>query len=614
MAIEAQIQIYIDGKQIPGFISIALEQEIDAHHSFELVCRTDVLENFSSEFFGDSKNFLGEKFVLMIQPNEVFSGNKELHFKGVVTSISAIKGFYHGAGDLIKIIGKSSSIISDDGPHYTSHMDINIADIIEKTFREYNSSLLELKISPENRNAIHYSVQHNESSFQYASRLASQYGEWFYYDGMQLVFGKPQNKEATSLVYGVDLLELSMSLHPIPNSFKYITNDYYTDSYHETKTKEIHAPTTNETGFVNEKRNLLYPKETQVFMNAYDDPMMKSRMDDQITRQKRAKEANQVKVTGISSNPSIQIGGIVKIKGEDSFYGNYRIIKISHTCDQNGSYENTFEAIPEEMTVYPKTSIQSFPKSKSQTGVVINNNDPEGLGRVQVQHAWQKSIGETTPWVRLSNTAGGAGQGFFFVPEVGDEVIVDYEGGNAESPYVQGSMYNSSSVPDSFKSGNNHLKAIKSRSGNQITLNDADGSITIADPSGNTISMGGNGEITINAPNKITFSSTDIAIEASNNITLNGGNDITANASNNMNLDGGNNLSAKAGVKASLNGTKSASVFGKRVSITASVMANIQSGAILTIITAGVLNVTGAVGSFLNGAKVKILGGKVEIN
>jgi len=79
-------------------------------------------------------------------------------------------------------------------------------------------------------------------------------------------------------------------------------------------------------------------------------------------------------------------------------------------------------------------------------------------------------------------------------------------------------------------------------------------------------------------------------------------------------MDAGSNLKAKAGAAASFKGDKSATIFGKRVSITGMIMTNIQSGAIMTIVTAGVLNITGAAKNLINGAKVKVLGGKVEIN
>ncbi len=621
MAINTQIQIYIGETSIPVFKSLTLHQEIDAHHDFELVCRKDVLEKTEEAVSLDSINFLGEVFLLQIESLNGFSNNETLKFKGIVTTINTTKGFYQNTGDLVHIKGKSSSIITDDGPHYASHTNKSLSQILENTFAGYNLGKLQFQVTPQKTDSIYYSVQQEESAFEYASRLAAQYGEWFYYNGTKLIFGKPEHIAPISLKYGYDLLELSTHLEAIPNSFKYFTNDYLNDTFHEVKTESVASNIKGVNTIVAKKSSELFNKETQVFISAFDDPQMKSRIDEQVYKQKKTNEINQVKVKGKSSNPNITVGKIITIEGA-SLNGNYRITKAVHNCNENGRYENNFEAVTADVEISPKTSFKAFPKSKAQTAVVVNNNDPEGLGRVQVQYPWQKPIGETTPFIRLSSTAAGAGQGFFMVPEIGDEVVVDYEGGNAESPIVQGSLYNASSVPESFKSGNNHLKAIKTRSGNQVTLNDADGSVTIADPSGNTIVMGGNGEITINAPNKITFSSTDINIEASNDLTVNAGNNITSSAAKdistsagtNLSMDAGSDLKAKAGSKASIKGDKSVTVFGKRVSITGSVMTNIQSSAVVTIITAGVLNLTGAASNLISGALVKVVGKKVDIN
>ncbi|MFD0863740.1 type VI secretion system Vgr family protein [Sungkyunkwania multivorans] len=620
MATETQVRIHIGEQFIPAFLNISLAQEIDEHHYIELVCRKDVIESMDSEIIGESRDFLGEDLLLEIKSLNGFSDTETLQFKGVVTAVNIVRGFYHKSGDLIKITGKSSSIITDDGPHYASHLDASLADIIERTFAGYSASILHLKVRPENSDTIHYSVQHDESAFEYASRLAAQYGEWFYYDGTKLVFGKPDDQEEISLIYGYDLHELSMHLEPQPNNFNYITNDYLSDNAHHTKTKGISASLNGQNGFVSKKADRLYAKETQVFVNAYDDPQMQSRFDQQIQKQKLAREANQVIIKGISSNPSVRIGQVINIEGESSFYGSYRVTKIVHTCANNDRYENTFEAISANGNIYPKTSVSAFPKSASQTAVVVDNVDPDGLGRVKVQYPWQKPLGETTPWIRLSSTAGGTGQGFFFIPEMGDEVIVGHEGGNAEIPFVQGSLYNASSVPSAFKSGNNHLKAIKTRSGNQVTLNDADGSVTIADPSGNTIVMGGNGEITISAPNKITFSSTDIEIQASNNLNMgagsniaaNAGSDLAASAASNVSIDAGSNLSATGTSKTSIKG-KTTSISGKRISITASVMANIQAGVAMSIASLGIGIMAGAAAKIFGGS-VKVKGGNVEIN
>ncbi len=630
MATETLVNISIGGYDIPVFQSLTLDQEIDAHHQFELVCRKDVLETNSDELLGESKEFLGQLFTLEIQTLNGYADQENFQFKGIVSGIHSVKGFHHHTGDLIKIKGKSCSIIADDGPNYASHTDLGLTEILEKTFAGYNKAVLRTVINPEKTDAIHYSVQHDESAFQYASRLASQYGEWFYYNGNSLIFGKPERKEAVSLLYGHNLIELAMNLEPVPNQFKYFTNDYLSDSYHEKKTKDIAQRANGINSFVSAKSEALYPKETQVFVSAHDDVRMKARMDHQITKQKLSHEINQVKISGISTNPQVHLGSIVNIEEDGNSHGEYRVVKIAHSCGENGRYENEFEAVTAEIDVYPKTSIKSFPKSKVQTAVVVDNVDPQGMGRVKVQYAWQKPTGATTGWIRQSNPAGGAGQGIHFVPEKGDEVIMTHEGGNAEAPIVQGNVTNASSVPESFQSDNNHLKAIRTRSGNQVTLNDNDGSVTIADPSGNTIVMAGNGEITVNAPNKITFSSKDIAVEASNDFTVNAGNNISSTAAKEMaasagtdfKMDAGtamsieakDNLDAKAGKKASFKGNKSVTIFGKRVSITGAVMTNIQSGTILTVVTAGVLNLFGGASSLVNGAKVKILGGKVNIN
>ena len=116
--------------------------------------------------------------------------------------------------------------------------------------------------------------------------------------------------------------------------------------------------------------------------------------------------------------------------------------------------------------------------------------------------------------------------------------------------------------------------------------------------------------------------SNDLTVNAGNNISSTAATDITTNAGANLKMDAGSNvdlgagsnLSAKAGSKASFKGDKSATIFAKRVSITGMIMTNIQSGAIMSVMTLGVLNLTGAARNLINGAKVVILGERVELN
>ena len=514
MALQTTTTLFIGGLEIPVFKRITLHQQIDAHHLLELVCRMDVLEDLSLSLGESSKNFLGETLTIQTQSLDAFGGYKELEFKGVVTQVKTIKGHEASSGDSVVIKAQSPSFLADDGPHYASHNDVSLSEIIEKTFNDYDKSKLEVLVQPKNNPTLHYSVQHNQSAYDYASRLAAQYGEWFYYNGSQLVFGTPDNKELT-LTYGFDLKEYHLSLLPQSHNYKYFSNDYLLDQIHEKDAKEVTSGVNGYSGFVTNKAKTIFNKETKVWHNLYNDPKSKQRLDSSTEAQKKAIEIKQVQLNGVSDNPGVALGSVIKVEGS-----NYRITNVTHTNNENGDYQNRFEAITADFDAYPNTNINAFPKSETQTAIVMENADPDGLGRIRVQMPWQKITGEMTPWIRIVTPHAGGDKGFHFIPETGEEVLIGFEGGNAEHPYMMGSLYNGSGKAGAFQSESNAIKALQTKSGNKIVMNDDDGSITIADPSGNVIVMQGNGEIVIQAPNKLTLASKDINIMAGNSLNI----------------------------------------------------------------------------------------------
>jgi len=144
-------------------------------------------------------------------------------------------------------------------------------------------------------------------------------------------------------------------------------------------------------------------------------------------------------------------------------------------------------------------------------GLVIDNQDPEGLGRVKVKFP-SLSDDEIGHWARIAVLMAGAQRGTFFLPEVDDEVLVAFEGGDVTRPYVLGALWNGRDAPpDTNANGQNDLRFIKSRSGHLIRLDDASGSEKIE-----IIDKSGSNSITIDtASNTITItSSKDINIEA----------------------------------------------------------------------------------------------------
>jgi uncharacterized protein involved in type VI secretion and phage assembly len=144
-------------------------------------------------------------------------------------------------------------------------------------------------------------------------------------------------------------------------------------------------------------------------------------------------------------------------------------------------------------------------------GVVTNNQDPENMHRVKVRFPWLSNDVESN-WARVAASMAGNGRGAYFLPEVDDEVLMAFEHGRVDHPYVLGSLWNGKDTPpESNDNGENNHRTIKSRSGHVVRLNDAAGSETIE-----IIDKSGKNRIVINtAENSITIEAdADIAIKS----------------------------------------------------------------------------------------------------
>ena len=184
-------------------------------------------------------------------------------------------------------------------------------------------------------------------------------------------------------------------------------------------------------------------------------------------------------------------------------------------------------------------------------GVVTNNQDPEGLGRVKVQFPWLSEADESN-WARIAAPMAGKERGMYFLPEVNDEVLVAFEHGDVRFPYVLGALWNGQDLPPTTNDdGKNNLRVIQSRSGHIIRLNDEDGKekIEIVDKSAkNSIVFDtANHTITITTDKDITLSATqgtikleaqkiELTSSAETKIEAGAGMDVKANAT--MNIKG----------------------------------------------------------------------------
>jgi len=184
-------------------------------------------------------------------------------------------------------------------------------------------------------------------------------------------------------------------------------------------------------------------------------------------------------------------------------------------------------------------------------GQVTDNKDPQKLARVRVRLPWHEG-GDTSYWARPAMPMAGNDRGFYFLPEIGDEVLVAAENGDPSHLYVLGMLWNGKdTVPANNDDGANHTRLVKTRSGHQVRFNDdtavpevdvrlADGKhvlldkdhITIDDANGNVITLtASSGAIEISAGRQLTLKAANVSIEATAAMTVKSGGTLTVKGS-----------------------------------------------------------------------------------
>jgi len=500
--------------------SVELHQKTNDHDGFTIIVPDDSLDSFEGYVMENSKNILGKRLTLNLHR---FGEVKQL-FTGIVANVKNKKE--NGYGKLY-ISGYAPSILLENGQDCQSYEEKTLEQIIKTATSEYPEDCKVQIENPNTKSQIPYTVQYKESDYQFIKRLATRYGEYFYYNGQNLIFGNKVQPIVT-LEENIDLIDVEFELKIKPQEFNYISYDAENGSKIEKDSSSAQIQY-KENPFqavaINASKNV-YKKKPEMLFNHTGISSGSDKELKEAVRKEREKRENLILVRGKSKDPELKIGGRAKLSDiNGKAMETYRIIEIKHFHDGN-TYYNEFVAIPDLFTA-PYQDDEALPLGEKQSAKVLDNNDPMGMGRVRVQFPWQEKKNLQTPWIRLIQPHSGSGKGFHFIPEIGEEVLVDFESQNAEKPFVMGAHYNGSETSSYHTSGNDK-KVIHTRSGTKIILNDAEGSVFIEDPSGNTYLMDGAGNINVNAPKNMTFTAgekiymkagTDIQNEAGNNIS-----------------------------------------------------------------------------------------------
>ena len=177
-------------------------------------------------------------------------------------------------------------------------------------------------------------------------------------------------------------------------------------------------------------------------------------------------------------------------------------------------------------------SIQARPSAEKINGVtvatVINNIDSTGEARVQLMLPWLPGF---MPWARVSTPMAGMLRGTFFIPQIGDEVLVAFNQGDIREPFVVGTLWNTIDRPPSIAPTDAVTKRkIRTPLGHELSFDEALQSVTLTSNTFSTVtldplkaeistplakvSIGKEGDVTITALTKITLDAPIIEIKA----------------------------------------------------------------------------------------------------
>jgi uncharacterized protein involved in type VI secretion and phage assembly len=182
---------------------------------------------------------------------------------------------------------------------------------------------------------------------------------------------------------------------------------------------------------------------------------------------------------------------------------------------------------------------------------VIGNIDQTNQGRVQLRLPWLPCV---EPWARVAVLMAGSDSGSYFIPQVGDEVLVAFANGNVNDPYVIGSLWNGQDLPPA-KERNAPVdqRIIRTPKGHKVIFDDAKKTIEISHADGaklkfesekielaigsTSITMKKDGDVTIKSKTKITLDAKKIDISAETKVNVKGSSDVVINGGKSCSID-----------------------------------------------------------------------------
>ncbi len=619
MAEKIFLNVIINGQVLHGVRSLSISQGIFEHHSFEVVIPGSTVEpdpKSPKKVFDKVADWIGKPIIIDWETGtfkENPDGTDRSVFHGIIMNV-AVSG-HQKEFMTVSITGKSPTILLDGVPNAETYLEANLADIYQKTI--VSAPVPELKFSDNLsfNDKLPFNVQYNETDWNFISRMMFENGEWFYYDGQHINLGAAKGKTLNIRPEHVMSLDFSFSAtRPVGplRAWDYLKNgevelkpaapkhgDNYATDIQSTSDNLYPSHKVDHAAFPS------YPEGDQYHTTK---DLLTGRLD----KSRQGKGNDTFTVIGSSDVGEIQLGSILKLDGF-GHGGEYVVTRVTHTCNGRDNYQNYFQAVPVESGIPSSVSVIR-PRIESSVAKVTDNKDPKKLGRVRVKFDWGS---QPSPWLRIVWPHAGKDRGFYFVPEIGDEVMVAFEMGHEAFPYVLGSLYNGKNAQTGKYDDKDKLKVIRTISGNEILFDDNGRLVMRNAENSMELSCKDNGILTITTKGDMFLKADkNISIESGENLTIKAGKDMKVEAAMKHETKSGQDMKVESGMKYEL---KSAMDMAIKAGM------NLKAEAAMNLEAKGGLNAKveggvqaafkgGAMAELSAGAMTQVKGGLVKIN
>lgn len=542
-----QVHITVEGfSQNVIYYDLELSQKMADHHHFSFFWhytgKTTIEPKDQEKAIS---NYIGSEVIFTFKVNGI-----RLMSKGRITKLKSID--LHGSPAGLHVSGISHTAAIDDMPKSRIFLEKNMQQIALEILAEENSGEFYQResIVPTYTKEFKFKTQYNETNFDFLKRLSARYAQWFYFDGMRMQLGQLKNTNV-KLINESSLHNFSIEANLVSHKTSFSSYDYSNASAIKNG-----AEKTSE-GSQDRFASLAVFKQPYIVRpgletGAYtSNAQNKEDIDEMVKMQTAGHNANSIFYSGTSYLP-IGLGQTFSIENKNVEH-HLLAVEIIHRSEVNGNYTCEFKAIPADVPAPHYTNVNAFALADSQPAKVIDNNDPEKMGRVKVEFYWN-GWANRSDWMRVVQPYGGSGKGFYFRPEIGEEVQVSFEGSNAKRPYVSGTYHNGKEMPDFFDQ-NNSIKGWKLRFGQLLKFIEKIG-IWLSDPSGNEIHLDQERRnLNVTSPETVTIRAKNIVLEAEESITFSAGTHITESAGLNKSTNVGGILTTIIGGNKILNVT-----------------------------------------------------------